>query len=178
MQSLSIFCMAWFVFHLSCQLAWRHVPHAPCPLGNGCRWPALQIHGWNQRENQNTSTRHCNSRLSCRWEQILTLLIYWRRDSSKVHLPPRSMLLYWRACNNCVFATPSLAALGRVPRPPLCSYNGICVTNFFVIKLDWSLSAFDTVSGNCPAGLCVHIYFLVCSLPFFLCCLAQPSFHD
>lgn len=76
------FCMAWFVSpHLSRQLAWRHVPHAPRPLGNGCRWPALQIHGWNQWENQNASTRHYNSRLYRRWERVLTLLIYWRRNS-------------------------------------------------------------------------------------------------
>lgn len=100
--------------HISRQPAWRHVPHAPCHLGHGWRWPALQIHGWDQRENKNTLICHYNSRLCRRWERILMLLIYWRRVKFAVSCIRPLEHVAWK---NKIFVTLNLAGMGRVTLP-------------------------------------------------------------
>lgn len=114
--------------HLLRQPAWRHVPHAPCALGHGWRWPALQIHGWNQRENKNSLSCHYNVRLSRRWEWILMLLIYWRRVTFAVSCIRPLEHVAWK---NYIFATLNVVGMGRVMQPAPKSYDGIHLTVFF-----------------------------------------------
>lgn len=158
------------------QPAWRHVPHAPCPLGHGWRWPALQIHGWDQRENKNALSRHYNVRLSRRWERILMLLIYWRRVTFAVLCIRPLAHVAWK---NNISATLSVAGTGWVTQPTPKSYDGTNLAGFFLFcffypinKLDLSLFCLCTISGSYPVGLCVYFHFLFCSLPF--CFLILP----
>lgn len=158
-MSVSLFCMAWFVFSISRGSLLGAMFPMPRVIWAMADDGLLFKFMTGISERTKTPIHATITAGFVAGERILMLLIYWRRVTFAVsHIRPHG------ACcmeKQCFRSTEPIAGMDWAAQPVPDSYNGIRLTVFFVNKLDLS-----------PFCLWHHLW----QLPSWLMCLFSALF--